>query len=61
MLRVSILGEGAGLRHLGEPIDISLEALVRRDLPLKGVIHKGSGRAIQHSYDLLHIHPCPRC
>jgi hypothetical protein len=47
------------LRRLGEPIDISLEALVHQDLPLKGVFRKPSGRVILHSYApcaFIHVH-----
>ena len=47
------------LRHLGELINISLEALVHQDLPLKGVCRKPPGRVIQHSYApcaFIHVH-----
>ena len=33
-----------------ELIDIALEALAHQELPLKDVIHKPSGRTIQHNY-----------
>ena len=44
------------LCHLGESIDIALEPLAHQELPLKDVIHKPSGRVIQHRCTLIHVH-----
>jgi hypothetical protein len=44
------------LCHLGESIDIALEPLAHQELLVKDVIHKPSGRVIQHRCTLIHVH-----